>query len=90
MECVLNLWQHIKQRDLTAQSLHRRQVWINQAKAKAAGAPRLAIVTGGNTGLGYETAKALVEAGYRTIIDAGIMDVPFGLTKDGFEMQFGV
>ncbi|KAK3809476.1 MAG: hypothetical protein J3Q66DRAFT_288058, partial [Benniella sp.] len=109
---------------------------------------RIAIVTGGNTGLGYETAKALVEAGYRTVIacrtiargeeaverleaetgtkgqisvlaldlasqqsvkdfvrnfkglgfqhldvlvnNAGMMNIPFGLTKEGYEMQFGV
>ncbi|KAF9586637.1 Retinol dehydrogenase 12 [Lunasporangiospora selenospora] len=113
-----------------------------------AGTSRVAIVTGGNTGLGYETAKALVEAGYFTIIacrsiqkgkeaalkieettgvknkisvmaldlssfksieefaaqfrslghahldvlinNAGVMDMPFQSTKDGFEMQFGV
>ncbi|KAG0341358.1 hypothetical protein BG000_009402 [Podila horticola] len=147
MECVLNVWQHIKQHDFTAQSIKRRQLWIDQARTAAAGAPRVALVTGGNTGLGYETAKALVEAGYHTVIacrsvgkgeeavakieaetgvkglaevraldlssfesirqfarefksqenvldvlvnNAGIMDVPFGLTKDGYETQFGV
>ncbi|KAI8599973.1 short-chain dehydrogenase/reductase SDR, partial [Dissophora ornata] len=104
-------------------------------------------LVGGNTGLGYETAKALVEAGFITVIacrsvgkgqeaidnieaqtgikgklsvmsldlsslesvkafvrefkaghqrldvlvnNAGMMDIPFGLTKEGFEMQFGV
>ncbi|KAF9081775.1 hypothetical protein BGX23_000463 [Mortierella sp. AD031] len=148
MECVLNVWQHILQRDLTTQAINRRQIWIDQAKAAAAGQTRVAIVTGGNTGLGFETAKALVEAGYITIIacrstnkgqeaidkieeqtgvkgnlsvipldlssqesvkaftrqfrtlgyssldvlvnNAGMMDIPFGLTKEGYEMQFGV
>ncbi|KAG0100319.1 Retinol dehydrogenase 12 [Podila epicladia] len=146
MECVLNVWQYIKQHDFTAQSIKRRQLWIDQARTTAAGSPRVALVTGGNTGLGYETAKALVEAGYRTVIgmsvgkgeeavakieaetgvkglaevcaldlssfesvkqfacefksrenvldvlvnNAGIMDVPFGLTRDGYETQFGV
>ncbi|KAF9126566.1 hypothetical protein BGW39_006511 [Mortierella sp. 14UC] len=148
MECVLNVWQHIMQRDLTAQTLNRRQLWIEQSKAASHGRTRVAIVTGGNTGLGFETAKALVEAGFFTIIacrsvnkgqeaiaqieeqtglkgqlmaleldlssqqsvkdftqefkglgyssldvlvnNAGMMDIPFGLTKEGYEMQFGV
>lgn len=45
MECVLNVWQYIKQHDFTAQSIKRRQLWIDQARA-AAGAPRVALVTG--------------------------------------------
>ncbi|KAF9933832.1 hypothetical protein FBU30_004228 [Linnemannia zychae] len=149
MEVVLNVWQHIMQRDLTGKTLMRRQIWIDKAKAVAVpGQSRIAIVTGGNTGLGYETAKALVEAGFFTIIgcrsvdkgqeairkieeqtgikkkmsvipldlssqesvkaftrqfkalgythldvlvnNAGMMDIPFGLTKEGYEMQFGV
>ncbi|KAF8984492.1 hypothetical protein BGZ46_007859 [Entomortierella lignicola] len=148
LECVLNVWLNFKQRDLDAQSIHRRKVWIDQAIASTApGQTRIAIVTGGNTGLGFETVKALVEAGYTTIIacrnerrgqeavdrieeetgikrkavvmsldlsslasvkafskefsalfnhldvlvnNAGMMDIPFGLTQEGFEMQFGV
>ncbi|KAG0275590.1 hypothetical protein BGZ95_008607 [Linnemannia exigua] len=149
MECVLNVWQHIMQRGLTAKTLERRQHWIEQAKSHYHGRSRVAIVTaGGNTGLGFETAKALVEAGFFTIIacrsvekgeeaiaqieeqtgikkqmralpldlssqtsvkaftpafkslgyhaldvlvdNAGMMDIPFGLTKEGYEMQFGV
>ncbi|KAF9156042.1 hypothetical protein BG015_007459 [Linnemannia schmuckeri] len=148
MECVLNVWQLLKQRDLTARALERRQIWIEQNKSVYLGRSRVAIVTGGNTGLGFETAKALVEAGYFTVIgcrtvskgreaiakieeqtgitdrmtvlpldlasqesvkaftrdfkalgyisldvlvcNAGMMDIPFGLTKDGYEMQFGV
>ncbi|KAG0299317.1 hypothetical protein BGZ97_003780 [Linnemannia gamsii] len=68
MECVLNLWQLLKQRDLTARTLERRQIWIEQSKSANTGRPRVAIVTGGNTGLGFETVKALVEAGYFTVI----------------------
>ncbi|KAF9195582.1 hypothetical protein BGZ50_004181 [Haplosporangium sp. Z 11] len=148
MECLLNVWQLIVQRDLKTQTRRRRQLWIDQAKASSVGQTRVAIVTGGNCGLGYETAKALVEAGYTTIIacrsvnkgleaveniekqtgikgkvsvlaldlssqksvknfvqdfkglgyphldvlinNAGLMDIPFGLTKEGYEMQFGV
>ncbi|KAF9115490.1 hypothetical protein BGX27_007619 [Mortierella sp. AM989] len=149
LECLVNVWQLIKQNDLVAQSKIRRQFWIEQAKASIApGQTRIAIVTGGNTGLGFETAKALVEAGYTTIIacrsvgkgqeaidkieeqtgikgkalvlsldlsalesvkafarefkalgyshvdvlvnNAGMMDIPFALTKEGYEMQFGV
>ncbi|KAG0199947.1 hypothetical protein BGX28_006875 [Mortierella sp. GBA30] len=134
--------------DLYAQANKRRQLWIDQAKSTSSGETRVAIVTGGNTGLGYETAKALVESGFTTIIacrsvnkgqeaidrieaetdikgmlsvlpldlssqesvkvfthkfkslgfsqldvlvnNAGMMDIPFGLTKEGYEMQFGV
>ncbi|ORZ09351.1 hypothetical protein BCR41DRAFT_372847 [Lobosporangium transversale] len=148
LECTLNIWQFIKQPDLKSRTTRRRQLWIDQAKAANAGKTRIALVTGGNTGLGYETAKALVEAGYLTIIacrsvgkgqeavdriekstgikgmaivmsldlssqenikafirdfkdlnyphldvlvnNAGVMDIPFMLTKDGYEMQFGV
>ncbi|KAG0371588.1 hypothetical protein BGX24_001469 [Mortierella sp. AD032] len=148
MECVLNVWQHLMQRNFTAKTLNRRQVWIEQAKTAYSGRSRVAIVTGGNTGLGFETAKALVEAGFFTIIacrsvekgqeaivqiekqtgienqmkalaldlssqvsvkafvqefknlkyktldvlvnNAGMMDIPFGVTKEGYEMQFGV
>ncbi|KAF9285854.1 hypothetical protein BGZ68_003515 [Mortierella alpina] len=136
-----------KQPELAIQSQKRRLLWIQEAKATQGEHPRVAIVTGGNAGLGLETSKALVEAGYRTIIacrsvkkgqaavahieaetgikdmavampldlssfesiktfaldfkvqghgldvlvnNAGIMDVPFTLTKDGFESQFGV
>ncbi|KAF9361015.1 hypothetical protein BGX26_006567 [Mortierella sp. AD094] len=148
LECVANVWQLFKQHDLRAQTKVNRQFWIDQAKASnTTGQPRIAIVTGGNTGLGYETAKALVEAGYTTIIacrserkgeeavdkieeqtgikgktlvmpldlsalasvkafarefkaqythvdvlvnNAGMMDIPFSLTNEGYEMQFGV
>ncbi|KAF9108598.1 hypothetical protein BGX29_010204 [Mortierella sp. GBA35] len=147
-ELACNVWQRRKQPDLEAQSQKRRQAWISQAKATAQlGSPRVAIVTGGNAGLGFHTSKALVEAGYRVIIacrsvkkgtdavktieeetgikgmvsvmalelssfesiqafaveykllglgldllvnNAGVMDIPFTLTKDGFESQFGV
>ncbi|KAI7825991.1 hypothetical protein BC939DRAFT_118104 [Gamsiella multidivaricata] len=148
MECVLNVWQLIMQHDLKAQIKKSRQLWIDQSKASAASGQRIAIVTGGNTGLGFETAKALVEAGFTVYIacrsvskgqealekieaatelkgkmavmpldlssqesvktfvrefkslgyqhldvlvnNAGMMDIPFGLTKEGYEMQFGV
>ncbi|KAI1316194.1 hypothetical protein EDD11_010366 [Mortierella claussenii] len=149
MECVVNLWQFAKQSDLKKQNKLRRQLWIDQAKAAAIpGQTRVAIITGGNTGLGYETAKALVEAGYTVVIacrsigkgqealdrieaetgikgkgsvlpldlssqesvkafvrefkalnfpqldvlvnNAGLMDIPFGVTKEGYELQFGV
>ncbi|KAG0046313.1 hypothetical protein BGZ83_008512 [Gryganskiella cystojenkinii] len=149
MECVLNLWQLAFQHDLVAQTKRRRQLWIDQSKAsiKTNQGPPVAIVTGGNTGLGFQTAKAMVEAGYETVIacrsvskgqeaidkieaetgikghatvlpldlsslasvkafvtefkalhprldvlinNAGMMDIPFGLTKEGYEMQFGV
>jgi hypothetical protein len=46
MECVLNLWQLLKQRDLTARTLERRQIWIEQSKSANTGRPRVAIVTG--------------------------------------------
>ncbi|KAF9438713.1 hypothetical protein BGZ76_005658 [Entomortierella beljakovae] len=149
LECVVNVWQRVKQPDLIAQTMNRRRIWINQAKDSILpGQTRVAIVTGGNSGLGYETSKALVEAGFITIIacrstkrgeeaikrieeetgikgkastfsldlssfdsinafvrqfkdagyshldvlvnNAGMMDVPFGLTESGFELQFGV
>ncbi|KAF9938743.1 hypothetical protein BGZ67_010507 [Mortierella alpina] len=147
LECALNVWRRRKQPDIAIQSQKRRLLWIEEAQATQGDHPRVAIVTGGNAGLGLETAKALVEAGYRTIIacrsvkkgqeavaqieaetgiknmavvmpldlssfesikafaldfkiqghgldvlinNAGIMDVPFTLTKDGFESQFGV
>ncbi|KAG0201829.1 hypothetical protein BGX28_005454 [Mortierella sp. GBA30] len=147
LECALNSWQRRQQPDLSQQSTKRRLLWIEESKVTQGDRPRVAIVTGGNAGLGYETSKALVEAGYRTIIacrslkkgqeavdqieaetgtknlatvmsldlssfesikafaldfkiqglgldvlvnNAGIMDVPFTLTKDGFETQFGV
>ncbi|KAG0323153.1 hypothetical protein BGZ97_012871 [Linnemannia gamsii] len=152
-ELGLNVWQRRKQPDIEAQSKKRLQSWIDQAKATAAASaesgasPRVAIVTGGNAGLGLHTSKALVEAGYRVIIacrsvkkgaeavkaieeqtgikgmasvmaldlssfesinafsvefkllglgldllvnNAGLMDIPFTLTADGFESQFGV
>ncbi|KAF9953818.1 hypothetical protein BGZ72_005112 [Mortierella alpina] len=147
LECALNVWQRRKQPDLATQSQQRRLLWVQEAKATQGDHPRVAIVTGGNAGLGLVTSKALVEAGYRTIIacrsvkkgqkaveqieaetgiknmavampldlssfesikafaldfkiqghgldvlinNAGIMDIPFTLTKDGFETQFGV
>ncbi|KAF9909225.1 hypothetical protein EC991_008986 [Linnemannia zychae] len=151
-ELACTVWQRRKQPDLEAQSTMRRQAWIDQAKAAAAAtqpgsSPRVAIVTGGNAGLGLQTSKALVEAGFRVIIacrsvkkgaeavkmieeetgirgtvsvmaldlssfesikafsvefkllglgldvlvnNGGVMDIPFTLTKDGFESQFGV
>jgi len=66
----VNISQLVLQYNIGSQTLKRRQLWIDQAKAKAleTHSQRIAIVTGGNTGLGYETAKALVEAGYRTVI----------------------
>ncbi|KAF9570865.1 hypothetical protein EC968_001304 [Mortierella alpina] len=147
LEIVLNVWRRSKQPELALQSQKRRLLWIQEAKATQGDRPRVAIVTGGNAGLGLETTKALVEAGYRTIIacrsvkkgqeavaqieaetgiknmvvvmpldlssfesiktfaldfkvqghgldvlvnNAGIMDIPFTPTKDGFETQFGV
>ncbi|KAG0243587.1 hypothetical protein BGW41_001798 [Actinomortierella wolfii] len=150
MECVLNVWQGTKERDMAQQNIKRRQLWIDQARSRNArrdGKPKVALVTGGNTGLGYETALALVEAGYFTILacrntqngmeaaarieaatgqkdltavmaldlssfgsiksfindfksrgfgldvlvnNAGVMDIPYRETKEGFEMQFGV
>ncbi|KAG0259778.1 hypothetical protein DFQ27_003898 [Actinomortierella ambigua] len=128
----------------------RRRLWIEQARQRSVrrdSKPKVAVVTGGNTGLGYETALALVEAGYFTIIacrnlesgakaakriamatdktdatavmeldlsspasidaflsvfeargygldvlvnNAGVMDIPYSETMDGYEMQFGV
>lgn len=52
MECVLNLWQVLKQRDLTARTLERRQIWIEQSKEANTGRSRVAIVTGKNEWLG--------------------------------------
>ena len=49
MECVLNVWQLLKQRDLTARALERRQIWIEQNKAIHLGRSRIAIVTGNNS-----------------------------------------
>lgn len=46
MECVLNVWQLIVQRDLNSQTIQRRKLWIDQAKAASAGQTRVAIVTG--------------------------------------------
>ncbi|KAF9151970.1 hypothetical protein BG015_005968 [Linnemannia schmuckeri] len=152
-ELGFNVWQRRQQPDLEEQSKKRLQGWIDQAKTTAAAAaqsgasPRVAVVTGGNAGLGLHTSKALVEAGYRVIIacrsvkkgaeavqsieeqtgikgmasvmaldlssfesikaftvefkllghgldllvnNAGLMDIPFTLTADGFESQFGV
>ncbi|KAF9961265.1 hypothetical protein BGZ70_008336, partial [Mortierella alpina] len=68
LECVLNIWRRRKQPELESQSQKRRLLWIHEATATQGDHPRVAIVTGGNAGLGLETAKALVEAGYRTII----------------------
>ncbi|KAK5822636.1 hypothetical protein F5H01DRAFT_410890 [Linnemannia elongata] len=152
-ELGFNVWQRRKQPDLEVQSKKRLQSWIEQAETAADAAalsgisPRVAIVTGGNAGLGLHTSKALVEAGYRVVIacrsvkkgteavqtieeqtgikgmtsvmtldlssfesikafsvefkllglgldllvnNAGLMDIPFTLTTDGFESQFGV
>ncbi|KAF9920430.1 hypothetical protein FBU30_009760 [Linnemannia zychae] len=149
-EICCNIWQRRKQPDIEAQSKKRRQAWIDQVKAvttQIGSSPRVAIVTGGNAGLGLHTSKALVEAGYRVIIacrsvkkgaeaakaieeetgikdmvsvmaldlssfesiqafsiefkllglgldllvnNAGLMDLPFTLTADGYESQFGV
>ncbi|KAG0373774.1 hypothetical protein BGX24_011259 [Mortierella sp. AD032] len=148
-ELSCNVWQRRKQPDLEVQSTKRRQAWIEQANAAAqpGSSPHVAIVTGGNAGLGLHTSKALVEAGFRVIIacrsvkkgaeaaktieeetgikgtvsvmaldlssfesikafavefkllglglnvlvnNAGLMDIPFTLTADGFESQFGV
>ncbi|KAF9970343.1 Retinol dehydrogenase 12 [Actinomortierella ambigua] len=150
MEIVLNIWQFIKQRNILELNSKRRRLWIEQARARSVrsdGKPKVAVVTGGNTGLGYETALALVEAGYFTILacrniqsganaakriaaatgkadatgvmaldlssfasirsfieafrargygldvlvnNAGVMDMPYQETADGYEMQFGV
>ena len=53
---------------------------------------RIAIVTGANAGIGFETALALVGKGCSVVLDllinnAGIMMPPFSLSKDGFESQ---
>lgn len=49
MECVLNVWQLLKQPDLTARALERRQIWIEQNKATHLGRSLVAIVTGNNS-----------------------------------------
>src|SRR6266487_2179769 len=59
-----------------------------------------AIVTGGTSGLGYQTALALATAGARVVVagrplhilvnNAGVMATPLTRTADGFESQFGV
>ncbi|KAI8363014.1 hypothetical protein B0O80DRAFT_4403 [Mortierella sp. GBAus27b] len=150
LEVVVNINQLMLQYNLGSNTTKLRQQWIDYAKAKASetNSRRVAVVTGGNTGLGYETAKALVEAGFRTVIacrtiarakeavtrleaetgtqgmvsvmaldlssqesvksfvrdfkalgfdhldvlvnNAGMMNIPYGLTKEGYEMQFGV
>ena len=36
--------------------------------AQAPGTAKTAVVTGGNTGIGFETAKALCAKGYRTVL----------------------
>ncbi|XP_067349320.1 dehydrogenase/reductase SDR family member on chromosome X isoform X6 [Channa argus] len=50
---------------------------------------RVAIVTGGTRGMGFETARHLASLGMHVII-AGTMLVPEGQTEDGFEFHFGL
>jgi NAD(P)-dependent dehydrogenase (short-subunit alcohol dehydrogenase family) len=59
---------------------------------------RVAIITGANTGIGYETAAVLARRGADVVpavrnIDKGEQAAarmtPKGSTKDGFELQFG-
>ena len=45
----MNVWQLLKQRDLTARALERRQIWIEQNKGIYLGRSRVAIVTGNNS-----------------------------------------
>ncbi|KAI8599974.1 hypothetical protein EDD21DRAFT_431942 [Dissophora ornata] len=40
MECLLNVWQLMKQRDLVALSKKRRQLWIDQAKSVSSSGQR--------------------------------------------------
>lgn len=44
--------------------LHRLNSGL-RSTAAAATPPPLAVITGANTGIGYETAKALLQRGYR-------------------------
>ena len=53
---------------------------------------RTVIVTGGNTGIGYETAKAIVRMGARVIIacrsEERAKEVPTILTRSAFSYKY--
>src|SRR5215468_10759337 len=78
---------------------------------------RTAVITGGNSGIGFEAARVLAERGARLFLgcrdlgkahgavaqirsgcdgidllinNAGVMMPPYGVTADGFELQFGI
>ncbi|KAF9310527.1 hypothetical protein BG003_008446 [Podila horticola] len=68
IDMAADIWQTFRQPDFRTQSLQRRQFWIDQANVRQGNMPKVAVVTGANAGLGFETAKSLVETGYLVIL----------------------